>query len=77
MKADLRVTLAIVVAIALQIVSALTWAGKAAARIEALETRLESHAPVAERLARLEAQMVAAQSSLDRIETRLDREARR
>lgn len=69
---DARVTLALLVAVALEAVAALLWVGAAAQRLTALETRLDAQTPVAERLARLEAQMVAARATLDRIEGRLD-----
>lgn len=68
-----RWPVAVIVAIALQAAGALLWAGQAAARIDELQGRIEAQAPVAERLARLEAQTVAMRASLDRIEARLDR----
>jgi type VI protein secretion system component VasK len=72
MKFDGRVTIAMIVALALQAGGGLVWAGRAAARMDDMEARLEAQRPVAERLASLEAQMRLAQKSLDRIERRLD-----
>jgi hypothetical protein len=72
MKFDGRVTVALIVALALQAASGLVWAGRAAARMDEFEVRLDAQRPVAERLASLEAQMRLAQQSLDRIERRLD-----
>ena len=74
---DLRVTIALLITIALEAIAALLWVGAAAQRIEALETRVDAQAGVVERLARLEAQMTGARATLDRIETTLDRRADR
>jgi hypothetical protein len=60
-------------ALAVQAIGALVWAGGASARLDEIEARLQLQQPVAERLARLETQMLLAQKSLDRIERRLDR----
>ncbi|MBO9709158.1 MAG: hypothetical protein J7521_13210 [Caulobacter sp.] len=60
-------------AVAVQAAAALMWAGRASARIDELQKRLEAQAPVAERLARLEAQADATRASLARIESKLDR----
>lgn len=62
---------AVVAALCAQTAGGLVWAGKAQARIDALERRLEGQASVAERLARLEARVEGAQESLVRIEARL------
>lgn len=64
---------AVLVAVALQAAAALLWAGKASARIDEMQRRLEAQAPVAERLARLEAQADATRQSLNRIEAKLER----
>lgn len=73
MKIDMRVMAAIASALLLQTAGALIWAGRASARLDEIEARVQAQAPVTERLARLEAQMSLAQTSLDRIERRLDR----
>ncbi len=71
-RLDRQVSAALLVAVALQAAAALLWAGKASARIDEMQRRLEAQAPVAERLARLEAQAEASRQSLVRIEARLE-----
>ena len=73
MKFDNRVTIAVILAIALETAGAFIWAGRAAARLDEVERRLSLQQPVAERLARLEVRADEAHASLDRIERRLDR----
>jgi len=72
-RLDRQVSVAVLVAVALQAAAALLWAGKASARIDEMQRRLEAQAPVAERLARLEAQAEASRQSLIRIEAKLER----
>ena len=72
-RLDRQISVALIVAVALQAAAALLWAGRASARIDEMQSRLDSQAPVAERLARLEEQVLAARASLARIETRLER----
>lgn len=72
-RLDRQVSVAVLVAVALQAAAALLWAGKASARIDDMQRRLEAQAPVAERLARLEEQATASRQSLARIEARLER----
>ena len=72
-RLDRQVSAAVLVAVALQAGTALLWAGKASARIDDMQRRLEAQAPVAERLARLEAQAEATRQSLVRIEAKLER----
>ncbi len=60
------------VALAVQTVGGLVWAGGAAARIATLEDRVGEQRLVAERLARLEEQGAATRASVARIETRLE-----
>lgn len=72
-RLDRQVSAAVLVAVALQAAAALLWAGKASARIDEMQRRLEAQAPVAERLARLEEQATASRQSLARIEARLER----
>lgn len=71
-RLDRQVSAALLVAVALQAAAVLLWAGKASARIDEMQRRLEAQAPVAERLARLEAQAEASRQSLVRIEARLE-----
>ena len=63
---------ALLSALAVQTVGGLVWAGGAAARIGALEQRVDEQRLVAERLARLEEQGVATRRALERIERRLE-----
>ena len=68
-----KVTAAFVLALALQTGGALIWAGAAAQRITVLEDRAEIARPVAERLARVEAELEAVRAQLDRIEDKVER----
>ena len=58
----------LIAAVLIQSAIGLIWAGGAAARIGALETRVDDQKLVAERLARLEEQGVATKAALERIE---------
>ena len=70
---DLKKTaVALGVALTVQTVGGLVWAGGAAARIATLEDRVGEQRLVAERLARLEEQGVATRAAVARIETRLE-----
>lgn len=71
---DPRITIAVLLTLSVEVGGALLWIGSAAQRIDAVETALSVQPPVAERLARLEAEMAAARASLIRIESRLDRD---
>ncbi len=71
---DPRITIAVLLTLSVEVGGALLWIGSAAQRIAAVETTLAVQAPVAERLARLEAEMAAARAALNRIESRLDRD---
>lgn len=68
-----KLTAAFVLALAVQTVGALMWAGAAAQRIEVLEDRVEAARPVAERLARVETELEAVRAQLDRIENKVER----
>jgi len=70
---DRQVSIGLVVTVFLQAAAALMWAGRASARIDDMQRRVEAQAPVAERLARLEEQAAGARQSLDRIEAKLER----
>lgn len=70
---DRQVSIGLIVTVFLQAAAALMWAGRASARIDDMQRRLEAQAPVAERLARLEEQAAATRQSLDRIEAKLER----
>ena len=73
-RLDRQISVALIVAVALQAAAALMWAGRASARIDEMKSRLDTQAPVAERLARLEEQASAARAALDRIEAKLERD---
>ncbi|MBU4435388.1 MAG: hypothetical protein KKC14_13345 [Alphaproteobacteria bacterium] len=72
-RLDRQVSVALIVAVALQAAAALMWAGRASARIDDMQRRLDLQAPVAERLARLEEQAIASRAALQRIEAKLER----
>lgn len=72
-RLDRQISVALIVAVALQAAAALMWAGRASARIDEMQSRLDTQAPVAERLARLEEQASASRAALDRIEAKLER----
>ena len=74
LRMDRTITFSLVVAVLVQTAGALLWAGAAEARLSQLETQAVADLPVAERLARLEEQMIGARQSLGRIERRLDGE---
>lgn len=67
-----KISLAIIVALAVQAASALIWAGAAAERIDGLERQMANHRPTVERLARLEARLEGVQDQLARIEDKVD-----
>ena len=69
---DRTITFGLVLAVLVQTAGALLWAGAAEARLSQLETQAAADMPVAERLARLEEQMMGARQSLGRIERQLD-----
>ena len=70
---DLRkMATALGVALAIQTIGGLVWAGGAAARIATLEARVGEQRLVAERLARLEEQGVATRAAVERIERKLE-----
>ena len=67
-----KTAVALGVALTVQTVGGLVWAGGAAARIATLEERVGEQRLVAERLARLEEQGVATRAAVARIEHRLE-----
>lgn len=70
---EVRVTIAVGAALAVQTGLALVWAGAAAERLAQLERRAETSVALVERTARLEEQTRAIRDSLDRIEAKIDR----
>ncbi len=71
--AELRITIAVGAALAVQTALGLLWAGAAAERLAQLEDRAGGSAEIIERTVRLEEQMTAMRASLARIEGKLDR----
>lgn len=74
LQVDRSITFGLVLAVLVQTAGALLWAGAAEARLSTLEAQAAHEPSVAERLARLEEQMMGARESLSRIEHRLDGE---
>lgn len=72
MSFDRRLTIGVILAVAVQSAGVLLWAGAAAERVSTLEERVSAAAPVAERLARVEAELGAVRHQLDRIERKLE-----
>jgi len=66
------VPISVVVTVIVQTALVLLWVGRAGARLDMMETRLEQQQGVAERLARLEEQALAQRAALDRIEHKLE-----
>ena len=73
MKVDPRITLALILALCLETAGGLIWTGRAAARLDAVERSVAMQPEVAERLARVEAQLDDVRRSQARIERKLDR----
>ena len=71
-RLDRQVGLAVLAAVAIETGAGLIWAGRAAARIDEIERKMTAQAPVAERLARLEAHATVQGAQLGRIEGKLD-----
>ena len=71
-RIDRQVTLAVIVTIAVQAGGGLMWAGRASAKIDELQRRVERQGEIAERLTRLEEQMNATRVTLERLERRLE-----
>ncbi|MGJ3231320.1 MAG: hypothetical protein ACFE0P_05950 [Oceanicaulis sp.] len=71
-RIDRKITLGVIIALALQTSGALIWAGAASERLDQLENRAEAGAAANERLARLEEHAAHTRAALDRIERRLN-----
>lgn len=67
-----KIPVALIVALVVQTIGGLVWAGGAAARIATLEERVGEQRLVAERLARLEEQSAATRAAVERMEMRLE-----
>ena len=73
-RLDRSITLGVILALTLQTAGALMWTGAANERLDQLEIRADATAPVAERLARLEAHAAYSRAALERIERRLEQD---
>ena len=71
-RLDRSIPLGVILALTLQTAGALMWTGAANERLDQLEPRADASAPVAERLARLEAHAAYSRAALERIERRLE-----
>ena len=69
---DRQISLAVLLTIAIQAAGGLLWAGRASARIDELQHRVEGQGETAERLARLEEQVSATRATVERLERRLE-----
>ncbi|MEQ9507061.1 MAG: hypothetical protein RLO80_12420 [Hyphomonas sp.] len=72
MSFDRRLTIGVILAVAVQSAGVLLWAGAAAERVSTLEDQMRAAQPVAERLARVEAELGVMRTQLDRIERNLE-----
>lgn len=68
-----KLSVGVIITLAIQTASALIWAGAAEARIKMLEMDVSQTPPVSERLARLEEKVDLTRESVARIEQRLDK----
>ena len=71
---DRTITMSLVFTLLVQTSGGLIWAGSAAARLDALESRLGVNTDIGQRLARLEGQTSQMAQSLSRIERELIRD---
>lgn len=69
---DRKITLALILAIAVEAAGLFAWAGATGARLNDVELRMSAMLGVGERLARVEAQLEVAAVQLTRIEQKLD-----
>jgi type VI protein secretion system component VasK len=72
MKMDRRITIGLILAIAVQTGGVLLWAGAAAERLSSVEQRVDAREGVTERLARVETEIAAMRVQLDRIERQME-----
>ncbi len=68
-----KMTLAVILAMAVESAGVFIWAGAASERLKEVEVRVAAQAEMAERLARVEVQLQLVSAQLDRIESRLER----
>lgn len=70
---DKKITLALILALAVESAGVFAWAGAAGERLKDVELRVATLVGLTERIARLEAQLDLASVQLTRIEQKLDR----
>ncbi len=69
---DRKITLALILAIAVEAAGLFAWAGATGERLKDVELRVVAMIGVSERLARVEGQLELAAAQLTRIEQKLD-----
>jgi hypothetical protein len=69
-----RLTIGVIVAVAVQTAGALMWAGAATHRLETVESRVVAQGDTGERLARVEVRLEMVSAQLVRIERKLETE---
>lgn len=72
MTLDKKFGYGVILALAMQFSAAIWWSGAAAERLTRLEREAHLNTHIAERLIRVEEQLLAARTQLERIETKLD-----
>ena len=73
MTVDPKITWALILALFLETGAGFVWAGRIAARMEAVEHRVALSEPTAARLATLETRIADLQLSMDRMQRELER----
>lgn len=74
MTLDRRITFAVIFSIFVQTAGAFIWAGSASERLSMVEQEVDHGRDVAERLARVEAELEAVRHQLDRIERKIEKD---
>ena len=69
---DLKVTVALLFAVAVEAAGVLLWTGSASERLRKVEAQSLEQAHLSERLARVEVHLQLSAAQLDRIEKKLD-----
>lgn len=72
MVIEKKMTLAVVLAVAMESAAVLLWVGAASERLEEVEARVAAQSAMAERMARVEVRQEEAAALLGRIERKLD-----
>jgi hypothetical protein len=69
---DRKITLALILALAVESAGVFAWAGSTGERLKEVELRLVSQSEIAERLARVEVKLELAAAQITRIERKLE-----